>query len=364
MLACLPRGQQALIPNGNSLTILQELAQLSAYVEEIHVNAGKGHTPLPITATITTLAYSAARKLGQELHKDNIYTPQDLFDKLSNHSQNESCTHDGTIPAKSSVFLTSMQWIWQLLTRFKQDVLEQGIEHVSASDGNKCAFQDAFEWFGMHDSDSHVDKTLAEKASLESILRTMLLRIKQMRECSNHGRYSCLQLLSDLDAYLRSEADTNTAVACHVTFGLHLLLRSYKAYLNGCKLANRPWKSADANPRLQALTLTRNLKSELKAMLVRNDAPCSCLVIDGAPVISQLNALYRKYDVFLSTPRFELLIQSPWISGEHMIENLAFASRYGFKAWHHGYYVGLVSGFTCFVCRSILSLSLFRALLA
>lgn len=319
--------------------ISQELAQLFKLVKDSHVKAGEGFISLAVSATTTRLAYHVARRIGSNLAQYDIYTPHDLIQRLQEHEQLPECPPHSASSVPARGFLSSLSATWHTLSQFKKDFRELGIECCSCPDDGKYAFQDAYQWFGNDVEDDA--RPQAESASLNTMLRTMVLRLQQMKDCQQPGHYVCLQILSDLDTFLR-EDEYESCMACHLTFGLHLLIGSYKAYLQGAKTRSTGWKSVAVNPRLTSLKVASTLKNEIKLMMNEETAPCCCLKINSISVVQQLNALYHKLKVFLATPRFELLIQSPWISGEHIIENLVLASRYGFKAWHHGYYVGLI----------------------
>lgn len=70
------------------------------------------------------------------------------------------------------------------------------------------------------------------------------------------------------------------------------------------------------------------------------NAPCGCLRIGSVGVARLLITSQVLLHQFIDTRRFDIFYQSPWISGQHMVENLVLASDFGAKAWHHAYYVG------------------------
>ena len=70
------------------------------------------------------------------------------------------------------------------------------------------------------------------------------------------------------------------------------------------------------------------------------NAPCGCLQIRGYGVANLLQKSRGLLGQFIDTKRFDIFYQSPWVSGQHMVENLARASDLGAQAWHHAYYVG------------------------
>lgn len=70
------------------------------------------------------------------------------------------------------------------------------------------------------------------------------------------------------------------------------------------------------------------------------NAPCGCLRIGSFGVAHLLLTTQVLLHQFIDTKRFDIFYQSPWVSGQHMVENLVRASDFGAKAWHHAYYVG------------------------
>ena len=70
--------------------------------------------------------------------------------------------------------------------------------------------------------------------------------------------------------------------------------------------------------------------------------PCTCFQGRGKPVVCHLVEVHNSLNHFLTTRRFDLLYQAPWISGAHAIMNLARVSACGAQLWHYGYFVGTV----------------------
>jgi len=318
---------------------VQELQQLSDFVKESHLEAGRGNIPLPVVATTTRLAYLAAKKVGRTLPDYGVYDPDDLTARLHDHNEAVECSHEEEMEDCSNL-LGSLGAIWTTLVEVRCGLLEEDRGLDCPSSKAKSGFQDAYQWFGLDGQAGPADAA-HETASLKVMLAKMMEHLNQLRQCAQPERYTCQRIMADLNDFLYSTSE-DPALACHLSFGLHLLSVSYKAYLTGAKDRQASWKSMTVNPRLMSLQAARTLKTELKFMLERTDAPCGCLQVNGVSVVQQLNALHKKLDNWLMTPRFDLLIQSPWMSGEHMVENLVVSARYGFKAWHHGYYVGLV----------------------
>lgn len=70
------------------------------------------------------------------------------------------------------------------------------------------------------------------------------------------------------------------------------------------------------------------------------NAPCGCLRIGSYGIANLLITSQALLNRFVDTKRFDIFYQNPWVSGQHMFENLVRASDFGAKAWHHAYYVG------------------------
>lgn len=70
------------------------------------------------------------------------------------------------------------------------------------------------------------------------------------------------------------------------------------------------------------------------------NAPCGCLKIGSSGIANLLLTSQATLSDFIDTRRFDIFYQAPWVSGQHMVDNLARASDFGAKAWHHAYYVG------------------------
>jgi hypothetical protein len=324
----------------------QELTQLSEFVTASYLEAGKGHIPLPVVATTTRVAYLAAKRIGQGISKHSVCNPDDLAKRFDNRNNDSICQHDvREAPCDSGgAVVDGLSRIWTTLIQLKRDVTrdeEEDVDDTTSSSSktsnvNMRAFHDPYEFFAMGDSGASQHE--AETASLETMLHIMIERIKELKASVVDGQkqYTCQRIMADLDAFLYDESE-DPAHACHVSFGFHLLIVSYKAYLTGARQRPEGWKSTAVNPRLASLQVARTLEKELRTMLERSDAPCGCLKINEATVVLQLQELYAKLYNSVRTPRFDLLVQSPWISGEHMVQDLVLAARYGYKAWHHGW---------------------------
>lgn len=311
-----------------------------------YLEAGRGETPLPVIATTTHVAYSAAKRIGASLSQYAVFDPDDLSVRLNDINQDLSCQHElgDTSCDSANVVVESLSRIWATLSQLKCDIMHDACDDQSDTSSagsrtcnvNMRAFHDPYAFFSIDDEGREADE--ADKASLETLLNVMVekLKILKAKLAAGQKQYTCQQIMTDLDLFLTDESE-DPAHACHLSFGLHLLMVSYEAYLTGAKQRPEGWKSAAVNPRLASLQLARTLEKELHAMLDRHDAPCCCLRIDNVPVLHELHGLRNTLHNYVRTPRFDLLVQSPWISGEHMVGNLVQSAKLGYRAWHHGY---------------------------
>ena len=122
----------------------------------------------------------------------------------------------------------------------------------------------------------------------------------------------------------------NDCNSLRCSFGLQLLLHSYRSYLFSMP------HPVPAACRLQALKFAQEASTSVKAVLDDSFMPCRCCPNGLTP---HLDSLQSDIQSFLQTKIFDLYFQSPWVSGSQMLEMLDRLFCHGLRLFNYGSYV-------------------------
>lgn len=165
-------------------------------------------------------------------------------------------------------------------------------------------------------------------------LTVMLQNIEQHVQASR--RPTCIVRLgtpvyAEIGYFLTHvESDTN-GLRC--SFGLQLLLETYKSYLLASQCQCEP-----SSCRLQALKFAQEAIPYLRAVLDDSSMPCRCC----HTLATHLENVQLDFKAFLQQNVFDLYFQSPWVSGSHILEMLELLFYYGLRLFSYRHYVGSI----------------------
>jgi hypothetical protein len=137
-------------------------------------------------------------------------------------------------------------------------------------------------------------------------------------------------LYHEMATYL-AEEPASRSVSC--AFALRMLLESYKCYLCG-----KESPIARPNCRVQALRFARDVISNIQAVLADSTMPCRCC----RTLAFYLEMLQEDLTRYSQERVFDLLFQSPWVAGSHMLEMLDVTFYYGLRLCSYRNYFGAV----------------------
>ena len=122
----------------------------------------------------------------------------------------------------------------------------------------------------------------------------------------------------------------NDCNSLRCSFGLQLLLQSYRSYLFSQEYP------LPAACRLQTLKFAQQASKSIKATLEDPFMPCKCCPNGLTP---HLESLQCDIQSFLQTKIFDLYFQAPWVSGSHLLEMLDRLFCHGLRLFNYGSYV-------------------------
>ncbi len=127
---------------------------------------------------------------------------------------------------------------------------------------------------------------------------------------------------------------TDTKESWSAILGLNLLAQSYRVYLRYLKQPNLVPKS-----RITALKLAQQVYSQVTTLLEdKNCFPCRCSQTLGY----HLQRMALEIQCYASHNCWDLIFQSPWVAGNHVLEILALCSYYGHYLLKYRHYIGAI----------------------
>lgn len=165
---------------------------------------------------------------------------------------------------------------------------------------------------------------------LTSILENIGHHLQTSYRCSRIVR-SGTPMLTDVGTFLGHDKSECNMLRC--SYGLGLLLESYKSYLS-------PLGSACAlsDSRLKVLRFAQEAMSSISAVLDDSTMPCRC----QDTLAYHLQDFHSDLQAYLQTRGFDLYFQSPWVSGSHLHEILHALSYYGLRLLSYRNYFGAI----------------------
>ncbi|MCJ1467159.1 hypothetical protein MMC07_005781 [Pseudocyphellaria aurata] len=351
---------------------LSQLDHLMRTVKETWEQVAAGLTPTVVAASTTSMAYQAAARLAKDLEEYQIYNPDQFLTKYSACLQSlnlSGASFDASrLPPELAPFRGQKgpQQGWLALVEFKSwwdspgavtDLhMMENCDCCRAGRPRSFPSDDPMDFLGNSSdgSDQGDDQTDRDRQCLQLTLKRMgqLSNLK----CANlHLQFPYnTPLVQELACFLEHNADISGPGAPHamsLSFGLELLVQGMKSCLQapagntmgasaGPQAQGRSTVKKPGYFRVQSLKLAIGVQGSLAHLMATPNAPCGCLRIGSYGVADLLNTTQVLLQQFVDTKRFDIFYQNPWVSGQHMVENLIRASYFGGKAWHHAYYVG------------------------
>ncbi|KAH8898503.1 hypothetical protein GQ53DRAFT_418405 [Thozetella sp. PMI_491] len=356
-------------------THILQLQQLMSAVKESFRGVTTGTVPLATAASNANTAYTFGKIVCNELSEYNIYNPTQLKERYCElmdglHTQSiASKTISNAAAPTEHCFPGSLRFhlAWRALVLYQKN-LENSREHDSICSNcgmppKKPHFEDPVE-FLVCQKLKNIEYFETEEKQLEDAEVSGFLRLIQdihqtiywIQSSEELGRARRqIPLLGDLLLFLkdRSQYGSPRSNLCALAFGLCLFLESYKSVCGIDSTPNSPGCSHESTAsrrlsfdaryaRLASLGFSIQVKKHLGRILESGDMPCNCLKVNGRPVVPLLIGYHQLMDSFITTKRFDLFYQAPWVSGDHHLEEITRAADYGSKAWHYGYFIGTV----------------------
>ena len=125
----------------------------------------------------------------------------------------------------------------------------------------------------------------------------------------------------------------NECNSLRCSFGLQLLLHSYRSYLFSLPFP------VPAACRLQALKFAQEASTSVRTVLDDSLMPCRCCPNGLTP---HLDNLQSDIQSFIQTKIFDLYFQSPWVSGSHLLEMLDRLFCHGLRLFNYGSYIAAI----------------------
>ncbi|ERF77085.1 hypothetical protein EPUS_06303 [Endocarpon pusillum Z07020] len=302
---------------------IQKICDLQRVALAVWEQAAQGTTPVTLAAFITHAAFAAFEDIEQRLKiLCNISSPDVLRSKFVqiNHDLETSQDVGNEMDSSKTRQVEALKEAWDLLSECKQDHQDRD------SDEKFCTVPRPSQIVLRRGSDS---------APMDHECLSMLLHNIE-RHVKTRCRPTCIVRLgtpvyADVGYFLTHKEDSSNSLRC--SFGLHLLLETYKSYL----LAS-PRGCTPSCCRLQALRFAQEAVPYMGAVLEDSSMPCRCC----HTLAFHLQNLHLDFKAFLGEKVFDLYFQSPWVSGSHILEMLELLFFYGLRLFSYRHYVGSV----------------------
>ncbi|KAL9129553.1 MAG: hypothetical protein Q9217_002009 [Psora testacea] len=300
-----------------------EMDDLLAATKAIWEQAARGQVPLVMAAFINNAAFASFEEIEQRLKSTcSISNPEILRQKVIEARQDigslGSNNCGSSYPAATLVEI--LDNCWRLLSKLK-----------SEGPSNRCKANAR-----LSQSTSHlIIRQSPESTAIDETCHTVMLQdishqIQVGSLCTGIIRLGS-PVFPEVGYYLTHANDDSNSLRC--SFGLQLLLNSYKGYLFALKPAPAP-----SGCRLQALKFAQDAIPSIRAVLDDSTLPCRC----PGTLACQLENLRVDFKAFLEARMFDFYFQSPWVCGSHILEMLDAIFYYGLRLFSYRNFVGSV----------------------
>ncbi|KAI9657477.1 MAG: hypothetical protein M1821_003159 [Bathelium mastoideum] len=294
----------------------QEIQNLFAVVTDTWKQAGQDRIPFLVATAVSHAAFAAFEDTAHRLKTTcDVIDPKALLDK---HLQMAGMYENYSNPTASEVVLLFARNYTQLQrckVQSAKDLAEQASSWPQSArilhngpdlgpDDDEC-----IAWI-VHDMVRHMFTNTMRTASFYRVASPVW---------------------PDLGYFLTHNNEESDCLRC--SFGLQLLLKSFKSYLFAAEPKIQP-----SACRLQALRFVQEALPNVGAVLDDATMPCRC----PDTLAFYLEKLYTDLTQFLKAKEFDFYFQSPWVSGSHTMEILEALFYYGLRLFSYRNIVGSV----------------------
>ncbi|RQM06501.1 hypothetical protein DH86_00003685, partial [Scytalidium sp. 3C] len=347
-------------------TYLMQLDYLLSLVKQSYYLAADGSLPLVVAALSTNIAYQCGNVLSLRLRKHNICNPtqfEERYRKCMQDLRIEKAPFpdpDSQTNPKYLVFTRSLgpQSAWKELCLFREslccvDEVYEFYDNPSQNFGvpsQNFPYEDPMKFLTQCVGKSDIENEEADHKCFQALIQGLYRSLRQFKALPSQTPFTT-PLMQDFDIFLRETKSTNSSPTnyCGLCFGLHLLLESYKSYCGidraedlpvpQTSMMHRP-NSKARQPRLQSLRFAAEIKENVKYIVEGPYTPCTCQAVNNIGVVNLAIKSRALLESFITTKRFDFFYQSPWVSGMHIVGDLARGGDCGWRLWHYGYFVG------------------------
>ncbi|KIW90412.1 uncharacterized protein Z519_09057 [Cladophialophora bantiana CBS 173.52] len=301
----------------------QQIHDISSSVDLYWQLAGKGQISVAVASFITNVALASLRQVVNELlQHDEDFCFSDLHDICSfDHAASPIEVGTKKLMCTNQALLGRLQQIEQTLSDLSNGPLPFGAPSCA-----RCGLKEAQE------AQAKVIKDNANSQYLSSAIIEKIVDLVHSKaatvEIIKASTPVCLDL-GDIITDPKNNTKTWSAV-----LGLNLLTQSYGAFLRSL-----PKPQMASQGRIMALKLAHQARSQVTTVLSNKTAfPCRCPQTLGC----HLQNLETNLQEYASHNCWDLVFQSPWVAGNHVLEILDLCHYYGLHLLKYRHYVGAV----------------------
>ncbi|ETI28482.1 hypothetical protein G647_00931 [Cladophialophora carrionii CBS 160.54] len=307
---------------GNALERIQDI---STSIDGYWAAAGKGMISFVVASFMTNAALAALRQVANELlqHDENLSISEFLRVCSSFRSSFEAELRNQKIIGTNTSLLSRLQHIERNLSNCRKDDDLFSHDPSCARCGHNFASQ-------VH---SIVFKGAGGSRFISSAMIENIVHLVSGEIIPHNAILRSTPVYSDVAADLVTDTN-NHKQSWAAVLGLNLLTQSYRVYLHHVKQPNLVPKS-----RITALKLAQQVCSQVTTLLQDQTCfPCRCSQTLGW----HLQSMALDLQCYARHNCWDLVFQSPWVAGNHVLEILDLCNYYGHYLLKYRHYVGAI----------------------
>lgn len=276
-----------------------------AAVQETWTRVAQGQTSMVLAALVTGAAYSAFEDTEQRLKTIcSVCDPGNLRQRYCEIAASQD---------SDTLLVENLNRCWALLRNLKKG-------GPRAQPTTKLTIR----------KDHHANCADIDQECHTAMLHDIAQHIQQGQVCN---RIICggSPVYAEVGYFLTHADDGCNSLRC--TFGLQLLLSSYKSYF----FAQQDHPTA-SRCRLETLQFAQNALESIQSVLAHATMPCRC----HGTLAYHLENLQADFQSFIRVRMFNFYFQSPWTCASHLLEMLDALFYYGLRLFHYRSYVASV----------------------
>ena len=292
----------------------QEIMDLFTVVMETWEQAGQGKSPFLVATLVSHAAFTEFENISHRLKTSwNIADPEALHHRFTQMGQ-ILCEDNSNAAWERAI--EELKKTYHQLLHLKNHSPKELAEHASFRPQTLLVLRTGPE------STSKDDECIT--SMLQDLARHMLTHTMQ----TSFYRVGS-PVWADVGYFLTHDKDESDGFRC--TFGLQLLLKSFKSYV----FASEP-KIQPAVCRIRALRFAQEAIPNIGAALDDATMPCRC----PNTLAFHLERLRIDLEHFLKAREFDFYFQSSWVSGSHVMEIADALFYYGLRLFSYRNLVG------------------------